>query len=54
MVTTTTTAAPMPSPRTISMPMSSMPMSEITTVSPAKATARPEVSMATDTAWRTV
>ncbi len=55
MVTATTVAAPMPRPWMKLTPISSMPSSEITTVSPAKVTARPDVSseMATDssTVW---
>ena len=45
-VTNTTTAAPMPNPLTNSTPMVSMPSSEMITVMPAKATARPDVSSA--------
>jgi hypothetical protein len=46
MVTATTVAAPMASPFTKLMPMMSMPRREMTTVVPAKVTARPAVSMA--------
>ena len=46
MVISTTVAAPMPRPWTKLTPIRSMPSSEITTVMPAKVTARPEVSMA--------
>ncbi len=50
MVMSTTTAAPMASPDTKLICMTSMPRSEITTVVPAKATARPAVSIALRTA----
>ena len=42
----TTTAAPMARPETKLSCMTSMPSSEMTTVVPAKSTARPAVSMA--------
>jgi hypothetical protein len=50
MVTATTVAAPMARPFTKLSPMISMPSSEMTTVVPAKVTARPAVSMANDVA----
>ena len=45
-VTVTTVAAPTPNPETNATPINNMPSSEITTVIPAKVTARPEVSIA--------
>ena len=54
MVTATTAAAPTPRPLTRSTPMRSMPSREMTTVAPAKVTARPEVSMAMATDSPTV
>ena len=45
-VTATVSEAVMPRPPTNPMPMSSMPSSEITTVTPANTTERPAVSMA--------
>jgi hypothetical protein len=47
-VTATTRAAPTASPWTKLTPITSMPSSEITTVVPAKVTARPAVSRAMD------
>ncbi len=47
-VISTTTAAPMPSPLTNCTPMVSMPSREMITVRPAKATARPDVSIASE------
>ncbi len=49
-VTSTVSDAPMPRPCTNDSPMSSRPSSEMTTVVPAKSTARPAVSMATPVA----
>ena len=48
----TVTDAPRPTPATSGMPMSNMPSSEITTVIPAKITARPAVSIAASVAAR--
>ena len=45
-VTATVTAAAMPRPDTKLNPMSNMPISDTTTVMPAKTTARPAVSIA--------
>ena len=45
-VTNTTAAAPIPNPLTNSTPIVSMPSSEMITVMPANATARPDVSSA--------
>jgi hypothetical protein len=53
MVMATTTAAPTARPVTKLMPITSIPSSEMTTVVPAKVTARPAVSMATSVARAT-
>ena len=49
-ITSTVAAAPAPRPRMKSTPIRKSPQSEITTVAPAKSTARPAVSMASSTA----
>jgi hypothetical protein len=51
-VNSTVTDAPRPTPATSGMPMSNMPSSEITTVIPAKVTARPAVFIAVSVAAR--
>ena len=53
-MTATTEAAPMASPWMNPTPMSSMPSSEMTTVTPANRTERPAVSMAILTESRTL
>ncbi len=49
-VSATTAAAPMPSPLMNDSPIASMPSNAMITVSPAKSTARPDVSIAVTTA----
>ena len=51
-VHSTVTATPMPNPPTHPIPMSSRPSSDTTTVTPAKMTARPAVSIAVIVASR--
>ena len=52
MVTSTVTATPIPMPVTQPIPMISSPRSDTTTVTPAKSTARPAVSIAATVASR--
>ena len=51
-VTSTVTATPMPMPETHPIPMRRSPRSDTTTVTPAKITARPAVSIAAMVAAR--